>query len=61
MTGQIHLPIECKTCKDKELCRVCAAMCQSETGKFDQRPDYVCRMVEAMKAEYAFQLTDAQH
>lgn len=60
MTGQIHLPIECKTCKDKELCRVCAAMCQSETGKFDQRPDYVCRMVEAMKAEYAFQLTDAQ-
>lgn len=61
MTEQIRLPIECKTCKDKELCRVCAAMCQSETGKFDQRPDYVCRMAEAMKEEYASQLADAQH
>ena len=53
MTDMIRLPAECSTCKDKELCRVCASMCQSETGRFDRKPGYVCRMTEAMKKEYA--------
>lgn len=40
----ICLPLECRTCDIKHVCRACAAMCYCETGSFDRRPDYVCRM-----------------
>lgn len=49
---EIRLPVECKYCDKKMLCRVCAAMCQTETGSFDKKPEYVCRMAEAMLEEY---------
>ena len=26
------------------LCHACAAMCYSETGRFDGKPDYLCRL-----------------
>lgn len=43
-TAAIRLPSECVGCKYKHACHACAAMCVSETGRFDGRPDYVCRM-----------------
>lgn len=49
----IRLPPECATCDIKHICRACAAMCYCETGRFDGKPDYVCRMhrsyIRAMK------------
>ena len=45
-TEKIRLPSECVGCKYKHACHACAAMCVSETGRFDGRPDYVCRMTE---------------
>lgn len=55
-TTQVRLPVECSGCPDRELCHICAAMCLAETGQFDQKPEYVCQMVQGMKAEYALQL-----
>ena len=43
-TAAIRLPSECVSCKYKNSCHACAAMCVTETGKFDGRPDYVCEM-----------------
>ena len=45
-TDAIRLPAECTGCKYKHACHACAAMCVSETGRFDGRPDYVCRMTQ---------------
>lgn len=50
--SRIRLPLECSRCKDRDLCNVCAAMCQSETGRFDEKPEYICRMTAAAKEEY---------
>ncbi len=41
-TAAIRLPPECAVCRYKHACHVCAAMCITETGRFDCRPDYVC-------------------
>lgn len=57
----IRLPLECSRCKDRELCHVCAAMCQSETGRFDEKPEYVCGMIAAAKAAYRKQAESAAH
>lgn len=54
--GNIRLPEECANCKDRGFCRVCAAMCQAETGGFERKPEYVCKMAEAMRKEYEEQL-----
>lgn len=43
-TASIHLPVKCKNCSLKERCRVCAAMVFTETGYYDQIPEYRCRM-----------------
>lgn len=40
----IRLPIECAGCDIKEICRPCASMCYCETGRFDGKPEYLCRM-----------------
>ncbi|MBQ6430383.1 MAG: radical SAM protein [Oscillospiraceae bacterium] len=56
----IRLPPECNSCDVKNICQACAAMCYCETGRFNGRPDYVCRMkrsyIDAMmqywKTEY---------
>lgn len=44
-TQAIRLPKECSaTCPDRNQCPICAAICITETGSFDKRPDYLCRM-----------------
>lgn len=55
-TSNIRLPKECIGCDKKNVCSVCAAMCQSETGEFYKRPDYVCRMTEALCKDYRKQV-----
>lgn len=44
-TGRIRMPAECGGCAYRELCGVCAAVCYTETGRFDGVPTYVCEKV----------------
>lgn len=44
-TAKIHMPPKCGTCEYKELCGACAAMCLTETGRFDGVPVYVCEKI----------------
>lgn len=46
-TARIRLPSECAGCPKKEVCPSCAAVCVTETGRFDGVPGYVCRMTDA--------------
>lgn len=50
MTAEIRLPLECSVCKRREACPVCAAMCLSETGRFDGKPQYVCDYFECVRS-----------
>ena len=43
-TERIRLPGACAGCRLKEICHACAAMCVTETGHFDTKPEYVCEM-----------------
>lgn len=43
-TAAIRLPKECAACALKDICHPCAAMCYCETGCFDGKPEYVCKM-----------------
>lgn len=45
-TGQIRTPAACAACEKRSACGVCAAMCITETGEFNRKPEYVCRMTE---------------
>lgn len=45
-TAQLPNPAKCSSCKYRELCSVCSAICVSETGRFDGIPEYMCRMTE---------------
>lgn len=42
-TAKIHTPKECTGCSYKDVCGVCAAVCYTETGRFDGVPTYICR------------------
>ncbi|MCD7760181.1 MAG: radical SAM protein [Clostridiales bacterium] len=43
----IRLPAKCTNCKNKEICRPCAASVLTETGTYCNAPEYRCRMAEA--------------
>ena len=43
-TAAIRLPPACAVCASKQVCHICAAMCVTETGHFDTKPEYVCEM-----------------
>jgi MoaA/NifB/PqqE/SkfB family radical SAM enzyme len=45
-TRALRMPSQCGTCPKKDACAVCAAVCVTETGRFDGVPSYVCRMTE---------------
>lgn len=51
-TNEIRLPKKCAICKLRDICKICPAMCLSETGSFDQVPEYICQMVESAVDEY---------
>lgn len=42
----IRLPGKCKKCVFKDKCRTCAAMVLTESGTYDQAPEYRCEMME---------------
>jgi radical SAM protein with 4Fe4S-binding SPASM domain len=45
-TAAIRMPSECQSCPKRKMCAVCAAICVSETGAFDKKPEYLCRMTD---------------
>lgn len=50
-TAKLRTPAKCVSCDHKEICGVCAAVCYTETGRFDGVPEYVCRRAEAIVEE----------
>ena len=47
-TGAVRTAPECAACSRREICLVCPAIQQAETGFFDQCPEYLCSMTEKM-------------
>ena len=45
-TRQIRTSPECAACPKRKVCSACPAVSITETGRFDGRPDYVCRMTD---------------
>jgi hypothetical protein len=45
-TRKIRLPKECAVCAKRKVCPACAAVCVTETGSFEDVPEYMCRMTE---------------
>ena len=50
-TAKIRLCSDCITCKERDTCFNCAAVMRTETGSFDGRPDYMCRLNHAYRDE----------
>lgn len=42
----------CTRCPNRRLCHPCVAMIRNETGDFSGRPEYVCRMNQALSRIY---------
>lgn len=49
---KIQLPAQCAACNIKDTCHACAAMVITESGCFDQVPQYRCHMMGACKAQW---------
>ena len=49
-TAALHLPPECASCDAKHYCHTCAAMCYTETGRYDCKPQYRCDLMRAVPA-----------
>lgn len=49
-TLQIRLCPDCVSCEERRTCMNCAAVTWTETGRFDGRPEYMCRMNRAYRA-----------
>ena len=45
-TAALRMPAKCGNCPKRGACPVCAAVCVTETGRFDGVPEYVCAMTE---------------
>ena len=41
-TAALRMPSACSACDYKDVCSVCAAVCYTETGRFDGQPTFVC-------------------
>lgn len=46
-TEKIRTASECQECPIKAECQTCAAITLAETGRFDQRPEYRCQMMDS--------------
>ena len=49
MTSNIRLCPDCTACPDKQSCMNCAAVTYTETGRFDGKPEYTCRMNQSYR------------
>ena len=45
---EIRMPEKCIKCKYANVCHACAAMCYTETGHYDQAPEYICEMSKCL-------------
>lgn len=43
----IRMSPKCSKCQVRDQCKACAAMALTETGRFDQVPEYRCKMAQA--------------
>ena len=43
----IRMPPKCSKCQMRDQCKACAAMALTESGRFDQVPEYRCQMMHA--------------
>ena len=50
-SAKIRLPAKCAACPTRDECRACAAMVLTETGSYDQVPEYRCQMAQALYTE----------
>lgn len=50
-TKEIRMPPQCSGCEKRDVCSVCAAVCVTETGSFDQVPSYMCQFTEEVVKE----------
>ena len=50
-TAKIRLCPDCITCKERDTCFNCAAVVRTETGSYEGRPDYMCRLNHAYREE----------
>lgn len=48
--SQIRLCPDCTQCEDQATCLKCAAVTYSETGRFDGKPEYMCRFNKTYRA-----------
>ena len=46
-SAAIRLSPKCSKCQMRNQCKACAAMALTETGRFDQVPEYRCQMMHA--------------
>lgn len=47
-TDAIQTPVKCVGCGYRDICGACAAVYQTETGRFDGVPEYVCQRAKAI-------------
>ena len=45
-TAAIRMPGACAVCDKRSACGVCAAVCKTETGRYDGVPVYMCQKTE---------------
>ncbi len=50
-TAAIRLPAECASCSHRQNCSLCASICRCESGGFDKRPEYLCKMEKSRYEE----------
>lgn len=48
----VRLPSVCADCEAKDVCRACAAMVITESGRFDTVPAYRCTMMRAYRDQW---------
>ncbi|MDD6077712.1 MAG: radical SAM protein [Oscillospiraceae bacterium] len=60
-TAALHLPPECAGCDAKHYCHTCAAMCYTETGRYDCKPQYRCDLMRAVPAACRALLSEEEH
>lgn len=49
-TAAIRLCPDCVTCDERNTCLNCAAVTYTETGRFDGKPEYMCRFNKAYRS-----------
>ncbi|WP_455537622.1 radical SAM/SPASM domain-containing protein [Terrisporobacter sp.] len=51
VSSKIRLPIECSTCKNRAVCKSCAATSIAEEGNSNKKPLYMCNMTSEIIKE----------